>query len=177
MPVKNVIRVAALLRLFTTLCLIGLPLVLLVGLAKGSFGAEAIVAAHPGLPAGTAPDEAAVVLYIGIEVILLCALGYVLWQVRALFGGYACGDILTVESAGHITRAARGLLTLAALGVLTQPLQVLILTLGNAPGQRQISLALSDAEIGTVLAGGVLWVVGWALAEAARIAEENREFV
>lgn len=177
MPVKKVMRIAALLHLLTTACLFGLPLILVAGIATGQFGANAIVAAQGGLPPGTSPGSAAIVLFLLIEAALLAVFGYVLWQVRALFGQYATGDILTADSAHHITRAAVGLLILALSGMVAQAAQALALTWGNAPGSRQLSIALSDDEICAALAGGLLWVIGWAMGEAARMAAENREFI
>jgi len=47
----------------------------------------------------------------------------------------------------------------------------------NPVGQRQLSVGVSHTEIWFVLTGGLLMVVGWALVEAARQADENRAFV
>ena len=56
-------------------------------------------------------------------------------------------------------------------------IQVLILTISNAPGERAISLSLSLAEFGFVIAGGLLVVIGRALVDAAKAVEETRGFV
>ena len=40
-----------------------------------------------------------------------------------------------------------------------------------------ISVGIGHAEIGFLLVAGLLTVIGWAMTEAARQAEENRAFV
>lgn len=48
----------------------------------------------------------------------------------------------------------------------------------NAPaGQKQLSISLSSDMLLMLLVGAVLTLVGWALTEAAAIAEENAQFI
>lgn len=102
---------------------------------------------------------------------------YVLWQLEILFGLYRRGETLTRAPALRIRRIGLGVAALAPLSVLIRPVAGLLLTLANPPGERQLSVGLSSSDIGLVLAGGLLVVIGWIMGEAARIAEENRGFV
>ncbi len=48
----------------------------------------------------------------------------------------------------------------------------------NAPaGQKQLAISLSSDMLLMLLVGAVLTLVGWALAEAAALAEENAQFI
>lgn len=102
---------------------------------------------------------------------------YVLWQLERLFGLYRRGETLTAAPALRIRRIGLGIMVAALMSVLMRPLAGLILTLGNPPGERMLVLLLSSTDIGLVLAGGLMLVVGWIMGEAVRIAEENRGFV
>ncbi|GIT92733.1 hypothetical protein JANAI62_30300 [Jannaschia pagri] len=170
-------RVSRWLRLACTINMLAIPLLFSCAVLSGEFTAHAITDAHPDLRIDTPPGLWAVITYIVIEALLAVVALYVLWQMRALFGGYAQGEVLTVDSARRLLRSGRGLLTLAATGVLAHSVQTVLLSAGNAPGQRQLSITLSDADLGFLLCGGLLLVVGWAMVEAAHVAEENRGFV
>ncbi len=100
-----------------------------------------------------------------------------LWLTRSLFLGYARGEIFTSAAARRL--GGIGLLLLLAVGggVLAHTLTVLALTWENPPGQRQLAVSLSSHDFGLTVLGLLLMVIGWILAEAARIADENRQFV
>ncbi|MDO6729672.1 DUF2975 domain-containing protein [Marinovum sp. 2_MG-2023] len=110
-------------------------------------------------------------------IIPLAALFYVLFQMAALFRRYAAGEFLTDRCADHILRIGVGLLVAVVLDMLCRPLQILLASLANPPGQRVLALSLEGADLGQVLAGGLMIVIGWTMHDAARAAEENRGFV
>ncbi|WP_092783421.1 hypothetical protein [Jannaschia pohangensis] len=165
------------LGLLTTVLIGAVPALILFGLATGAFTVDALIAGNPTLNIVTPPGAGAVTGYVLIEALLMAVGIYVLWQVRALFGAYAAGDILTLESAQTLQRAGGGLLALAGCNIVATAVQGVLLTWANPPGQRQLAVGISNTEIWFLLTGGLLMVVGWALVEAARQADENRGFV
>jgi len=100
-----------------------------------------------------------------------------LWLARRLFRGYAEGEIFTLAAARRLGGIGRLLLLTAGAGVLARTLCVLALTWQNPPGQRQLAVSLSSNDFGLLVLGLLLTVVGWILAEAARLNDENRLFV
>lgn len=100
-----------------------------------------------------------------------------LWAIWCLFGCYARGDLLSMRPARHLRRLSITMVSLAAVLPLSQTLTVLALTLGNPPGQRQLWVGLSSQHYLSLLFGLVLLAVSTVLVEAARVADENAEFV
>lgn len=160
-----------------SLLIVALPLVAAFFLARSLVAPAWLADAFPGLPPETAltPGKAAAVVLVGA--FLLVPMLYALAQMRALFALYRRGEVLTDTCARHIGRAGAALGVLAALQVVVHPLQVLVLTADNPPGGRQLSIALTGETLWLAMAAGLLVVIGRAMAEAARIAEENRGFV
>ena len=110
----------------------------------------------------------------------LLPVGVGLWALASiwrLFGCYARGDLLSLRPALHLRRLSLALITLAAALPIAQTLSVLALTLGNPPGQRTLSFLLSSQHYLSLLFGLVLLAVSTVLVEAARVADENAEFV
>lgn len=131
--------------------------------------------------AGVAPEVAlsrgmlAVVALIGA--LPAVAMVYVLVRMSGLFRSYAMGETLTPLCAGHIRAIGVGLLTMAVLGFVARPIQIVLASLGNPPGERVLAVGFGSMELGLVLAGGLLLTIGWAMADAVRAAQENAEIV
>lgn len=102
---------------------------------------------------------------------------WAMWEIWRLFGCYASGELLSLRPARHLRRLGLALVTLAVAMPLGRALTVLALTLGNPPGQRQLSFVLSSEHYLSLLFGLVLLAVSTVLVEAARVADENAEFV
>lgn len=102
---------------------------------------------------------------------------FTLWQMWSLFGCFAEGELLARRPARHLRRVALSLCTLSAVLPLGQTLTILALTLGNPPGQRQLSFHLSSNHYFALLFGLLLLALAQVLHEAARVADENAEFV
>ena len=98
-------------------------------------------------------------------------------ETRALFQRYRRHEVLTPTCARHIRRAGLWLVVPAGVQLILPTLTVLLLTASNPPGERMLSVSLSSQSLGFVLAGGFLTVIGCAMAEAARAAEENAGFI
>ena len=102
---------------------------------------------------------------------------WILLRMRALFGQYAEGRVLSPEAATDLQHIGRGLAVLALLPLLIRPAQSVLLSWEAGPGARMLAVSVRDHDIWLLLAAGLVTLVGWAMAEAARIAEDNRGFV
>lgn len=102
---------------------------------------------------------------------------FVLWQMRALFRLYKRGEMLSSGCALAILRIGAGVLAVMGLKIMAFTLQVLALTLGNPPGKRSLAIAIDSSDLGMMLAGAFVLVIGWVILEAARIAEDHRSIV
>lgn len=156
----------------TLACQIALPLIL-----GGVFVAFSMGLLLVPMPPSSEPDG--IFLWLGAAAGLLpaVALFWALDILRRLFARYRAGDVLTEGSARLIRQAGKALLVLAALKIISQPLQTLLLTWQSPPGSRMVAVEIGQAEVGFVLVAGLLTLIGWAMSEAARATEENRAFV
>lgn len=102
---------------------------------------------------------------------------FTLWQMWSLFGCFAEGELLARRPAAHLRRLGLGLCTLSVVQPLGQTLAILALTLGNPVGQRQLSFSLASSHYLELLFGLLLLALAQVLHEAARVADENAEFV
>ena len=173
----QITRLSNCLYLLTTATLFALPLLAVWGLVSGWSDPASLAARFAHLPPGTTltPMNAAIASAIGAITLPPALMALV--EMRGLFRRYAAGEILTGQSAGHIRRIGQILMALALLGVMIPTFQVIALTSQNPPGQRVLSVGLTSDTMGFLLAGGLLVVIGWAMAEGARAAEENASFI
>ncbi|MDT9000474.1 DUF2975 domain-containing protein [Paucibacter sp. APW11] len=100
-----------------------------------------------------------------------------LWRLWSLFRCYGRGDTFSVAPLRHLLGLARGILALSLLTPLANTASVLALTWLNPPGHRQLMLGLSLQDYLVLLIGLVLLAIARVMREAARLAEENAEFV
>ncbi|WP_249694089.1 DUF2975 domain-containing protein [Stappia sp. WLB 29] len=111
---------------------------------------------------------AAVPAALGVMVLLL---------LHRLFLGFARGQILVPASGRILRRIGIVIVALGPLEILLRALASVVLSLPNPPGQREVVVGISSDDITTIISGILLIVLGWTLEEAARIADENRQFV
>ncbi|MBY6117904.1 DUF2975 domain-containing protein [Mameliella alba] len=109
--------------------------------------------------------------------IALGAVFYTLWHMSRLFACYAGDAALTPTAAHALRQIGLGFLAQAAVGLLGHPVETLLLTLGAPAGQRMVSLAVSSADLGFVLAGGMMLIVGLVTSQAVALRSENEGFV
>jgi hypothetical protein len=102
---------------------------------------------------------------------------WAMWQIWSLFGCYARGELLAPRPAHHLHRLGLALVGLAVAMPLGHTFSVLALTLGNPPGQRHLIFGLSSQHYLSLLFGLMLLALAAVLGEAARVANENAEFV
>lgn len=176
-PHSSLARIARPLSWLAFASLVALPAAFLFGQFQQDDWRAAQLAEYPDL---TTPAEIASGLWAGIALVDLVAMLMtlaVLWHVFHLLTLYARGAVLTLGNAHHIARIGRTLIALAIFGVLGQTIDVLLLTWGNPAGQRSLSISLTDLEIGLVLAGGVMVLIGWSMRQAADIADDHARII
>ncbi len=102
---------------------------------------------------------------------------YALAQMWSLFGCFAAGELLAHRPARHLRRLGQSLCVLAFAQPLSHTAMVLALTLGNPAGHRKLQFGLSSDHYLTLMFGLLLLALAHVLGEAARVADENAEFV
>lgn len=170
-------RIARPLSYVTTVALLTYPFAILVMALSGSFNDAYMRDAYDmiRIPADLSPLAWGAVYGIAAgSIALTCA---ALWNMRALLVLYATGDVLGAETALRIRRIGNLLLALAIYGVAAHTLTVLVLTWGNPVGERSLSVAFSNTDLFLFIASGLMAVIGLAMTEAARVADENRAFI
>lgn len=133
--------------------------------------------AFPELPITTGITT---VKRVGLLVLLAFPVGvtlYGFWHARLLFASYEKGEVFTSRAASHIRLVGLAMLTSAVLSVAVHTLGSVLLTYDNAAGSRAVVVSVSGDTYLLLLAGGLLIVIGWVMREAARLSEENRQFV
>ena len=175
MSSPSILRLSAALHRITGAVIVLLPLAAVVMLGQGISAPDVVAARFPGLTISPGPGTAIAAGLVGA--LPLAAAIYALVQMRALFGLYRDGEILTAASAARIQRIGQGLFAIALLGPVTHTIQALILTWNNPPGQRALVIGLESSLLGFLLAGALMILIGRVMVEAARMAEENRSFV
>ena len=169
-------RIARPLSYLTTATLIAYPLALLVYALSGAFDVAHLRASHDVAFPDVLPMGSWIAVY-AIAIISVALTLLILWNVRALLSLFTIGDVLSAEAALRIRRIGTLLLVKAIYGLIAHTLTILALTWGNPPGERSLSIGVSNIDVFVFLAAGLMTVIGLAMAEAARVADENRAFV
>lgn len=132
----------------------------------------AAIGAHPVHVGGAARAWGAVVSapLVGLGL-------FALWQLWRLFGEYAQGRALARPALRHLRRFAWSVLAAALLQPLAKAALSVVLTVGNPPGQRLLSLSLGSSDYLALLLGAVLLAVAQVMHQAVLAAEENQGFV
>lgn len=165
--------------------LIALGALILVLLPVFFWSAEPAVlhkAAADLFPASAPPGRFTITPEVRVWVIGIVALSvalglYALLQVWHLFGAYGRGVVFGPEASQRLRRLAWALIATAFLRPLVKTVVVLLLTWNNPPGQRQLVVGLAWEDYLSLLFGGLLLAMSWAMAEARRLEQENAGFV
>lgn len=129
---------------------------------------------------GTAPVKMtlgvrAAALVVSTVYVGLMALA--LWTVASLFASFAAGAIFVPETGTRLRRLGILLLLFAVVSPLIRAIIGLIVTIGNDEGQRMLAISISSQDIIVALVAALLIALGHIMAEAARIADDNRQIV
>jgi len=169
-------RVRRLSRLFSGLAL-GLA-VLLIALDATLWLDRAAIerGAATLLPAGT-PHELTATALIGGFVLSHLVLGlllFALWQAHRLFSAFAAGMILVPETGDRLFRIGLAFLLVPAAQLVASGAVTMLLTWGHG---RMVNLSIDPAHVMLGAGGLLIMTVGWVMAEAARIADDNAQII
>lgn len=170
-------KLAAIFLALTNFALVALPVGMAYAIFGQGLGREALVSAFPQVTVPDPLSRATVFAILAVGLFVVLAVIYTLWNMRLLFRRYANGEMLSYGCATAILRIGKGLVSVALIPILAHPVQVLLISLENPPGQRAFAIAISSDNVGFLLAGGLVILLGWVLREAVSIAEENQRFV
>lgn len=124
---------------------------------------------------GLAPGLRIVAASLGLP-----ALGLILWSLWNafwLFRAYGAGEIVSLEIGRRIRRIGITLVAFPLVTTVTNLLTSIVVSWDEPEGQRIMSLSISSEAVIMAITGAILIMVGWSMVEAARIADENRQFV
>ena len=152
-----------------------LPVVVLVYAGKGVSDPASLLSRAPSIPSGTPVSPAQAGLVAAVALVSILPMVAALRGMVRLFGAYRDGEVLSAANALTILHIGRNLLLVALFTVLVPSLQTLILSWQAE--HRMLSIGLDGGTLGFLMAAGLLTVIGWAMAEAARVKAENAEFV
>lgn len=100
-----------------------------------------------------------------------------LWHLRQLLAHYRQGALFDVRAARLLRNVGLWLTSMGALQTLVPTLGALALTLHNAPGHRILAFGIGFENYTVLLFGPLIVMLASVMLEAARIAQENQEFV
>lgn len=107
----------------------------------------------------------------------LLVLAWGLWRLRRCFMGFAQGELFQPTSLRGFRDFSVALAAAALVGIPAQTLLGIVMSWGAPAGQKQLVVSVSSDMLLMLFLAAALAVIGWVLAEAAAIAEENASFV
>ncbi|MEM8957246.1 MAG: DUF2975 domain-containing protein [Pseudomonadota bacterium] len=118
------------------------------------------------------PAQAGLLVLGGVTFVMA---QYTLWQMWRLFRRYARHEAFTAACAVAIRRVGLGLIALGCLSLISDPALTVLASIGQEQGSMVVSFSSND--VGLLLCGGLLWVIGQVMAEAARQADDLRAII
>ncbi|SDX72256.1 Protein of unknown function [Collimonas sp. OK242] len=107
----------------------------------------------------------------------LLALGYGLFQLRALFQRYAQGEYFSPAAAIHLGRVGRGIAWWVLLNFLCGSLSSVWLTITRPVGHRLLNISFDGNAIVALFMAACITVIARILQRASEVDAENRQFV
>lgn len=161
----------------TWMVLLIAPVLLVSLVVMGQFSPDAVREAFPNVPVSDMQSDDQIIC-AGLVGLIPWSIGlWVLYQAQALFALYRDNRALTIEAARIIRNLGAGLVLIAVAQVVTRTVQILMLTSANAEGARMLAVQFSFAQVGLLLAAGLMVVIGRSMVEAARAVDDMRGFV
>ena len=166
--------------------LYGFSIALIAGLAVGGAVLTAMTIADAGILTRAFPDvvrdPATVSLPARIVSLVLgwIAIGLMIHAIRCLMRMFSLtgqGRILSQEAARWMRRAGMTLFVLAIYATVSRTLTILLLSMGNPPGERQLTIGIEGTQFFSIFLAGVFLLVAHALVLGSEIEQENKSFV
>ena len=140
---------------------------------------EGVVRALPGITPDTPITVSTQLTLLGLTLSTLHVgiLVYALFVIAGIFRVFARGDWFAPHIGLCLKRFGMALLLFGATAPLLRVLLVGIFTMQNPPGQRLFSIGVSANDVVLVLVGTLIFMLGYMLQEAVRMADENRQII
>ncbi|RLJ41417.1 hypothetical protein BCF46_3210 [Litoreibacter meonggei] len=138
-------------------------------------GHAVLLSSAPDLEDARALSDGTVRAMLCIGLVSVAVQLYLLWQARILFDLYASQNYLSRDCANTIRNLGFGLVALPVVRFLQEPIWSILMTLGSE--DISVSIGVSSSGIGYLIGGVLMLLIGWAMLEASRAAEENKGFV
>jgi Protein of unknown function (DUF2975) len=100
-----------------------------------------------------------------------------LWEARLCFKQFAMGHVFTTQAVQRLRSFAGWVVASSVVSILIGPLVSIVLTYGNAPGNRHIAIGVGTDDALSLLFAAVVWVMAAVIAQGQDLAEENSSFV
>jgi|MudIll2142460700_1097286.scaffolds.fasta_scaffold20973_3 hypothetical protein len=114
---------------------------------------------------------------LGVTTLHLCVLAWGLLSMRTLFKLLAAGEVFVAETGVLLRRFGKALLIYATLTPIVRSALAPLVTYDPVKHQGFVSFGIQDYEIIIALVGALILAFGSVMADATRIADENREIV
>jgi hypothetical protein len=114
---------------------------------------------------------------LGVTTLYLGVLAWGLLSMRTLFKRLAAGEVFVAETGVLLRRFGTALLVYAALTPVAKAGLSVLVTRDPAGGGALLTVGISEHEITVALIGALILVFGSVMADATRIADENREII
>jgi hypothetical protein len=112
-----------------------------------------------------------------VDLIPTLLVSWALIELYRLFLSYARGAVFTEAALRSLSRIAALVFVQVLVAFVAEAPISYLLSLGNPPGHREISLTLTSHDISYLFMAGVVLVIARVMAEARRVADENAGFV
>jgi hypothetical protein len=116
-------------------------------------------------------------LGLGLTTLYLGVLVWGLLSMRTLFQRLAAGAVFVPETGVLLRRFGKALLAYAALTPAVRAAVSVLVTRDPVAGGATLKVGISEQEITVALIGALILVFGSVMADATRIADDNREIV
>ncbi len=175
--IRRVSRIMAGITLVPVIGLLVVPIlaVALAFLDPATLDARLVEALAASQQAALTPATRLAALALAAIPLCLALLGFL--AVQRLFHGFAVGEILTPESGRRLRRIGFIVTALGPVTIVIRSVASVVVSLPNPPGERVLAVGFGSNDVTAIIAGMLLIVLGWTLEEAARVADENRQFV
>ncbi|WP_114009749.1 DUF2975 domain-containing protein [Cohaesibacter intestini] len=100
-----------------------------------------------------------------------------LWYMRSVFARLQILDFFSSKTLSAMVWCGIWFVVFGVMDFLEEPVASVLTTLDLPEGQRQLAIELEGGEIFFIIFGVMFMTLGWVMREAARLQEENNQFI